>query len=509
MSAIVDTVATERGGLGSLRAWTLAFLCTSSVWLSLPTIHHPFGTTEEGVNAAIWALGGRNILLQGPLEAKLGARVAPYRGTGGGIYAHHPPLPVWISAALQLVGPWEALPRLAAHGALALALLLLFRILKLSFDDTAALVGVAAAAGSGFALTYARLFTTLTLAAPLVLYLLWRALLRRRHGTPYGFGFYLAIVLAVFSSWDGVIGCAAVLAYVTWSEWAAARAGRLGWRAYAKGTVPGWVGLASVLVLAGYLIWANGGPAELIGQFFYRSGAGGVPYSFKHWVRVQLGYWRAGLGPLSLGLLALAPVWWWLTRRRQGWISAMALAAAPAVGMTALFSEGAVHHAFWSYNLIWPLAFVVAAAWTVLRRAPRWASMASLSLLVGQSAYLGWRARRHLRAEAALNQTGQLVQDHFADTSLSAVPLFSGWEFHPHVNWYVDREIDVAIMPQDLLARVRSGAWAPSALVLADTVHARANGCLFEELPAARSARWIVATAGELQHACEQLPAEP
>src|SRR5262249_12334614 len=79
-------------------------LCFAPFLASLRSLDDPFGQTEEGVNAAIWALGGRNIRELGWKEARYGALVKPLWPQSGYIYAHHPPLPVWLSRLWLVFG---------------------------------------------------------------------------------------------------------------------------------------------------------------------------------------------------------------------------------------------------------------------------------------------------------------------------------------------------------------------------------------------------------------------
>src|SRR5262249_17994549 len=247
------------------RTAALVFICSVPFWFSLRTLNDRYGQTEEGVNNAVWALGARNIIHKGPWAAKLGAMVAPFPGAGGGIYAHHPPLPIWISGVLQLVTAREFAPRVVALLLVGISLALLYSILRRFVSEETSLLSVAAVSLSPWVLVFSRMLTTLTLATPLLLLLL-RTVLRRLKGEPYWKAAVpLTISALAFSSWDGVIGASALVAALSAIELRDAHRNPGSPLRWLRALAPAFTLAVSVILVFAYLINANGGARELIG----------------------------------------------------------------------------------------------------------------------------------------------------------------------------------------------------------------------------------------------------
>ena len=165
---------------------------------------------------------------------------------------------------MQIVTRAEAGPRLVALGAAGLALLLLFRVLRLFVSEPLALLATAATASAPYVLIYGRLLTTLTLATPLFLFALEAVLRRSLRDEPWRWHLPVTCVGLVLSSWDGVLGAATLSLYVAWVE---LRAG--GWRRAAnwrRAFVPGLVTAVTLAAVAAWLVWPTVAPRPWSGS---------------------------------------------------------------------------------------------------------------------------------------------------------------------------------------------------------------------------------------------------
>ncbi|WP_224366326.1 glycosyltransferase family 39 protein [Hyalangium versicolor] len=484
------------------RVLALVVICAMPLGFSLPSLFDPFGQTEEAVNATIWGLGARNLLAQGPLDSQLGARVSPFPGPGPrpGIYAHHPPLPVWVSALVQLFTLSEAGPRLAALGAAGLALLLLFRVLRLLVSEPLALLATAVIASSPYVLIYGRLLTTLTLATPLFLFALEAVLRRILRGEPWRWPLLAAFAGLVLSSWDGTIGAVVLSLSLAWAE---LRSGS--WRrasAWGRALAPGLVTAVTLAAVGGWLVWANGGPEAMVWQFQYRSSSN-LPGA-SAWLSKQLGFLGGGLGWGTLVVLASAAVWLPLGVRPRGLVPALLLSAAPGLGMLLIFRQGADRHPFWAYNLILPAAVAIAGILHALH-ARRSAVAAVAVALLGLQAVVSFRlAGDHSGRERILNARGVMLKDFFRTHPVpSSIRFVSTYNFYPFASWYLDRPIDVVPGVDGLRERLRTGAWPENEPVVVDTAQAFEAGCRpFAALAESPERRWAIAPAGVVGTAC-------
>ena len=470
---------------------------------SIPSLGDPFGQTEEAVNAAIWALGGRNILEKGPIAARLGASVAPYPGTKNGIYAHHPPLPVWLAAATQLAGGWEGWPRLLALVLAGVSLFILFRLLRRFAPEETALLATGVIATSPFVLAYGRLLTTLTIATPLFLVLLDGALGRSLGGERWGGAYLAAIPLAFFSSWDGVLGAGAVLIYLTLLEVGDAYRNESGRSAWFRALTPALVGSLSLAMLLAYFVWANNDLREMVTHARLRTGADdAVP--LLEWTMRQLTFVANGLGWLNLLALVGVTILLGLRGGPRGLLAAILLGAVPGVAMATIFRNGAYSHAFWSYNLIIPAALAVAYALTLVTGLHRRAASLLLGVLLAVQTVIGFRiAGDQLGQERLLNSVGALVRDYFRHHPVETVKMISAYDFHPYVSWYLRVPTEVVFSVPDLHERVASARWAASDPVLVDTDFARDLGCKpFQPAAISANRRWAIASGGAVDAAC-------
>ncbi len=425
------------------------FLALLPLLFALPTLSEPWGNSEESLNAAIWSLGAKNLLEHGPQASLRGARVDPHGGTrGDGVYAHHPPLPVWL-ATLAAPAP-ELGVRLLGLCCITVSLLLLHRLLRRSFEPGPAVVALAAAAGSVFALRYGRLFTTLTLAAPLYLALCCAVVERWR--TAWVLPLVAALVL---SSWDGVAAAAVAVVWL-------------------RRPAPAVVFAAALAFVAWHLTDAAGGASDLLWQFRWRSA--GDEVTWAQWAWAQVAMLGEGVGPVSLLALVVVPRAHWKT---------LLLLLVPGVVMLVVFRQGAVRHAFWGFNLVFPAAFALAAAVT------RWPKVAG-ALAAAQLAVTLPVAAMRLREEHVQNvELGSVAR---ALPREREVGVFSARSFHPYVAWYAGAKPVTLRTLEELRA-------ATQPLLLIDTEHARALGCAIPPGP-----RWQLRKNGDRLLFCATAP---
>ncbi len=495
--------------------WVVAGLCAAPAMASLPFLDAPVGQSEPSLNFSIWSLGARALLERGPVEAKLGAVVAPYPGRGDGVYAHHPPLAVWLSVPLTALRAPAWAFRLFAVAVAVASLALLYRWLCLEVDGQSAVWGLGAAALCGYALVDARLFTTVTLCTPLWLLLLIE--LRRASGPPSPFGpggveggpgfrpeansplrpsgvegsaptaarpaaagrtlatapgaevsharVSALVCLLVWSSWDGVLAAAAASAYLVVTR-------RAWWVLGAFG------GALAPLVL--YLVWANGGPNELVHQLAYRAANEGGAQTLA----TQVQYLAMGLGPLGLVLLLTSPRF---RRQPRLW-----LAFVPGLAMVLLFRQGANHHAFWGHNLLVPLGYVAAAY------AARVGTAAILvPALAAHAASVVPFAWLELERQRGLDEVGNQVAKVARDRPAGALAMFDWQAFHPYVTWLAPELVPEVVTSVRGLDEVR---WRNELPVLVHVEFLERLGCA--PLPAHDGARWTEASPEQLRAAC-------
>ena len=484
------------------RAMALLFICSVPFWFSAPTLLDSYGQTEEGVNNAIWALGARNIIRNGLWRAKLGAVVTPFPGAGGGIYAHHPPLPIWASGLLQLVTDREYAPRVLALVLVGVSLALLFSILRQYVSEETSLLSVALVTLSTFVLTYSRMLTTLTMATPLFILLLRSVLRRARGESSWGIGTLLNIAALVFSSWDGVIGAATLVTALSAIELRDAYRNHLPFGRWLRTLSPAVTFLLMLCLVFAYLINANGSAWELLGVALWRGGVSEFP--LRMLIRREIVYTGNGVGWATVALMAAAAVWGWQTPRGRQLLVATVLAAAPGLGMVMLFRNGALNHEFWGYNLFIPAAFGLAI---VIERfktnLPKPATICLLFVL-GVQGLLAMRASAsQLEREHQLNALGTFLVRNFRNQRTDRVRLFWGYDFHPYIAWYLKLPHEVAYSGDDVRQKIALGQWKAEDLVVTDNHIARYLDCKeFSSRFESQNGYWSITTASELEKSC-------
>ena len=504
-----------------MKRLALIAVCLLPVAFAAPFLNDPYGTAEEALNATIWGLGARNLLHRGVEASVRGALVSPHPGTrGDGVYAHHPPLPVWLMVLPVALGGWEGLSRLLGLFCAVATLGLLARVLSRFFSPTVVMASVAAAAMSVFVLRYGRLFTTLTLAAPLFLGLLEVTVRRTR----WPWWASLLVVALVLSSWDGVAAAGVLVIFqllasahperregearreskgrqhsaenhpVVLSDDPSTPVAALPTLRMSGGTafrlIPLVAFVGSLAFVAWHLIDATHGIDELRWQFSWR--ASGDAITWSQWLQRQWVNVGDGVGVLLLCALFAAPLAWLLTKRDRRVLVCFALIGVPGVVMELVFRQGAVKHAFWGFNLILPASFAVAMALTMLAT-KRTLFITALLALAAQSLISAWHARNFLLEEREQNQVGALIADHLAHRG-GDIAVLGRSTFHPHVSWYADAAPRPARTIDELLA-----------LALPDDTPTLVERARADELHCATSpdpARWSLTTLGEAKAAC-------
>jgi hypothetical protein len=500
-----ETTKPRRPALGVERKWlirlALALICLFPIGLSNVSVGDTYGPTEEGVNATIWALGGRNILQKGPVDARFGADLSPYwLKHSGGIYSHHPPLPVWASAAVQLLGRWDGWFRLFALSWAAAALLILYRTMRELVAEELALAGTLVAATTGYLLSWGRMFTTLTLAAPLFMWLLYCALGRIFHERKLPRSFWPVLVLTTFSSWDGVAGAGAIAGVLALDGLRRSRCSPVRVATAAAALAPLGLYVLCLGALTVHFYQANDGLTEMITQAKYRSGSLENQFTWGQWLKLHLKYFTNGLGWFGFFLLLAAPVALWFLRERK-LLVALLLSSVPAVAMTVLMRHGAYYHPFWAYNLFLPMGFAAAGA-IVLARRWNWKVQAGLLAALGVQALINiGTASSHIGYERMKNAVGALVKRYPKDQP--AIRVLSSYNFHPYLTWYSGLPEDIAFDNQAFKAKLESGNWAPEDPLLVDTLHTHYAGCR-PMIGSDRSSdwRWIMTSAAQAREAC-------
>ena len=478
----------------------LVLACLLPAALSKPSLADPYGNTEDGVNATIWALGGRNMLRKGIAEASFGADVSPWWNHTKNVYAHHPPLPVFVSAGLQLLGPWEGWFRVFALAGTTLSLLLIFLILRQLLDELPALVGTVVAATSVYVLQWGRMFTTLTLATPLYLLLLLLFVRRVFAGQRLHWLFFVLIPVTAFSSWDGVCGAGAIAGAAALYELHRARRERRPLSSITAALLPVALFVVSLALLGWHFAAANGGLEEMRYQAKYRAGGLHGSVTFGHWLRIQRDFILGGLGKLSGLLLVVVPLVLALQRRFSA-LMVLGLASAAGIAMTVLMRQGAQEHSFWAYNLFVVAGMSAAFAYSMLEKRGVWLRYVFLTLLGLQAMLNIGKSGQHLAVESLKNSVGDLVKAY--PPGESELRVLSSYNFHPYMTWYTDLPEVIAFTMTAFQEKLTSGVWTASDVLLVDTLHSHYGKCLpirFDER--SRDMRWILTTVGDAADAC-------
>ena len=308
----------------------------------------PFGDSHDGRNAGVWASGSRSLREDGPLTSRLGT----WALVGGEErpYATHPPLIVVQTAAVEAVlgeHPWTT--RLPAWGGtLASVVLAWFLLRACRLRPLAASIGVALGFGCPLIAVYGTMLDTPVTGFPFALgvLLLWQ---RGRTGRPAPDPLVATVAaLAVLSSWQGLLVAGLVTgATVVTTSRRRQDTQRLPVSALLVGTAAGG------LLLTGWVWWAYESLGPLLEQLAIRGGAGERQVGLDLLVAGLEAHWPRVLTPWLLALAIPALV----AAVRRPHTRAVASVALAVVGVwVVVLRDGAVHHDYWAYWIVLPLA---------------------------------------------------------------------------------------------------------------------------------------------------------
>ena len=395
-------------------------MCLAVLVVWLPDLDLPLGNSDDGRLVARSSLQARNFWELGPLESDFGARIDPYVRPGFGAeprteppkaavtYAHHPPLPVFVTiGSVGLLGDNLAAARIAAFfmGAATIAFMAaLLRACGLRWGPT--LLAAGAMASTGFFYVYARIGVGFSLLVASAAAVAW---LRRTEQPPNWalIGTGMLAALAAMQSWIALasLGLLAVWLFAgrlrdgergapaspgasrqrgapaspgaSRQRGAPASPGasrqRLG-RWVADGWSPALTALivgaaAGAAVTAAWLLNASG-IEELSGQVSVRAageGAGGQSFSFGEFLSRQ---WRFAstelMAPLWLRILLAPALAAGLIDRRTRVPAAVTLAMAAT--LTFGFRQGAWTHLLWNFPWLAPVTIGLASLLDAIRR---------------------------------------------------------------------------------------------------------------------------------------------
>jgi hypothetical protein len=314
----------------------------------------PLGPSHDGNNAALYAIGGRAILEDGPIASRFGASIKTASGDRV-VYAHHPPMAFLENAVAHIVpASSETQARLPAILSSVLAVALGGVLLhELGFRPGAAALALVVAFTTPMFFVFGSITEPLILSLPAMigLTLLWQ---RVRIGaqTP-AWVFVLVAALATLTSWE------AALYAIVMGTALLVRRRRVG--------VYVLVGVAAGAVLTGlWIVWAyNGDLGDFMSRAVLRAGSNAeVPVTYRQMAAQQIRYFRDlfAFDWLVVPIAALG-----LFDRRTRMLVAASLGTVLAYGL--LFRNGAHDHPYWLYCITLPMLMSVAS---VADRVGRW-----------------------------------------------------------------------------------------------------------------------------------------
>ena len=324
--------------------------------LAWPRVSAPFGDSDEGINAAVWATNSRALREDGVVESRLGGR-----RLDGTSYATHPPFIVVATATAEtLAGEREWASRAPAWLASLAAAGLLYALARsVGVGPPAAAAASAATVLTPMYFTYAFMLDTPVVSLPfgIAVLLLWS----RRWQLPDGQRATPSVITAVACAAAAMAGwqAAVLVALAAITLIGRGVRGRKSWLGEAAPFVVG--GAAGVVLSLGWTWWVYGDFATLGDKYFRRSGDSNTVglddmLSFQiPWLVQLLGVGIAGLGA---GVAAL-----WDRRARP--LAAMSLGI--VVLYAVVFRQAAAGHQYWNYWALIPTA--VGFAWVFDRLA--------------------------------------------------------------------------------------------------------------------------------------------
>ncbi len=410
-------IATARVGVRRTRRVLAALTLLAAVLFvahGLRLWTSPFGDSHDGRNAAVWASGARSVVERGVVASRLGAWSPEY-----GVYIDHPPLILWQTAVTSWVGRGSvAADRAPAWIGSVVALWLLAKLLaERGIRPFAAGSAVVLVAATPMFLTYGGMLDTPITALPVALglLLLW---LRAVDGRPVrGWALAALSVAATLASWQALLTAGVVALWgaarlwrhrrgpgprpaspvepvtlervparqaVTSSHLAAASGlppatalaepvtlERVPARQAVTGSQPAAVATAAaaataavggflvgLAVLVAWMVWGGGGSLRpLLDIFLFRTGHAAESQGLAGLVTSQVQTVGVMFGG-AVALLGMAGACVAVADRRTRTLALTSLAV--TIPYTLAFPLGAVHHDYWNYWLLLPIALGIA-----------------------------------------------------------------------------------------------------------------------------------------------------
>jgi len=362
MALLADEGSTDHLA-SALALLLMAGLTIGLVFAASSRVALPFGPSHDGRNAGVWAGASRTLREEGPVASRFGTHTLV--GGEESTYATHPPLIVIETGAAEAVlgeRPWVS--RLPAWGGTLAALLLSWLLLRAcGLHPLASSIGVALAFGCPMIAVYGTMLDTPVVGFPfgIAVLLLWQ---RARSGRPAPVGLVAAVTaLAVLSSWQGLLTAGFVTAAVVVPK-VRRRSGAVPIAGYLIGTIGGG------LLLTAWIAWAYGSLDPLIDQFFVRTGTGKESVGAGLIIGALQAYWPQVFTPWLL-LLAIPAL---VAAARHPATRAVGCVAILVLGVWIIgLRDGAVHHDYWAYWIVLPLALGIGVmADSGLRLLTRW-----------------------------------------------------------------------------------------------------------------------------------------
>ncbi len=315
----------------------------------------PFGDSHDGRNAGVWAAGSRSLIELGPLDSRLGTHSPVNK-----VYANHPPLLYVETAAFEAMGgDSNAATRAPAWiGTLAALALLAALLLQAGLRPTAVGASIVLVAASPMLLVYGTMLDTPVASLPfgLAVLLVWERARLGRH-VPWPLAASLA-ALAVLAGWQSLLTAGLIAA------WASVRLARRSDRRSIDSAFAGGALLGGVLLI-GWLLWAFGGTlGPLLNQFRGRTGQttpvplGLLAGTLRNDLATMFGF---------VALLGVAGLVVACANRRTRALGAITIAV--TLPYPLVFRNGAVHHDYWTFWFLLPIAVGMAAGCDRLIRA--------------------------------------------------------------------------------------------------------------------------------------------
>lgn len=354
-----------------LGAVAVAFLA-----VSLPRITAPFGDSDEGINAAVWATNSRALREDGVIDSRLGGR-----RSDGTAYATHPPYIVVSTAVAETIaGEREWASRAPAWIGTLVSLVLLYLLVRRSgVGGTVSAAAVAAAVLSPMVFAYGFMLDTPVVSLPfgIAVLLAWTV----RWQTPADQPGWPPIATGALCAFAALAGWQA--AVLTGLAGVALLARRFRGRDHAVvEALPFLIGGALGIVLSLSWTWSVYGDFSILGDKFFRRSGESSSVGLGDMVSFQLPWLAQLLGLGLLGVVACIRAVWDARFRP---VAAMSLAI--VIVYAIVFRQAAAGHQYWNYWALVPAA--VGYAWMFDRLRQDIPQRAIAPALVGACAAIG------------------------------------------------------------------------------------------------------------------------